>query len=129
MTVQVLDSNGLVDTTSTATVSLAIGTNPGGGTLSGTTAVAAVAGVATFSNLSINNGGTGYTLTASISTPSLSATSTAFNITGGLLDHFKVEKTGGGAIGTQAAGTAFSLRITAQDVNNNTVTRLPRRRR
>ena len=122
VSVQVLDSNGLVDTTSTATVSLAIGTNPGGGTLGGTTSVAAVAGVATFSNLSINNGGTGYTLTASISSPSLSVTSNPFNITGGALDHFKVEKSGGGAIGTQAAGTAFSLRITAQDVNNNTVT-------
>ena len=41
---------------------MAIGTNPGGGTLSGTTTVAAVAGVATFSNLSINKAGTGYTL-------------------------------------------------------------------
>jgi len=122
VTVQVLDSNGLVDTTSSATVNMAIGTNAGGGTLSGTTSVAAVAGVATFSNLSINNAGTGYTLTASITTPSLSATSSTFNITGGALDHFKVEKTGGGAIGTQVAGTAFGLRITAQDVNNNTVT-------
>ena len=46
-------------------MTLAIGTNPGGGTLSGTTTVAAVNGVATFSNLSINKVGTGYTLTAS----------------------------------------------------------------
>ena len=44
---------------------MAIGTNPGGGTLSGTTTVAAVAGVATFSNLSIDKVGNGYTLTAS----------------------------------------------------------------
>ena len=43
---------------------MAIGTNPGGGTLSGTTTVAAVSGVATFANLSIDKAGSGYTLTA-----------------------------------------------------------------
>ncbi|MGD0020639.1 MAG: hypothetical protein ABSD62_15470, partial [Candidatus Limnocylindrales bacterium] len=65
--------------TSSATVTIAIGTNPGGGTLSGTTSVAAVAGVATFSNLSINLPGTGYTLSAT-STGLTSATSSAFDI-------------------------------------------------
>ena len=48
---------------------MAIGTNPGGGTLSGTSPVAAVAGVATFTNLSIDKAGTGYTLTASVGRP------------------------------------------------------------
>src|SRR2546426_8310301 len=43
-------------------VLVAIGTNPGSGTLSGTTTVAAVAGMATFNGLSINKVGTGYTL-------------------------------------------------------------------
>ena len=118
VTVQILDSNGLVDTTnSTASVSLAI---TGGGTLSGTTPQTAVNGVATFNDLSIAAGGT-YTLTAT-SGPLTLATSSSFSISGGTLDHFKVEKSGGGAIGTQTAGTAFNLRITAQDVNNNTVT-------
>ncbi len=51
-----------------------------GGTLSGTLTVASARGVATFSNLSVNNAGTGYTLTAAA--PLLtSATSAAFNIT------------------------------------------------
>src|SRR5207248_1552050 len=54
------------------------GTNPSIGTLSGTKTVAAVAGVATFSGLSIDKAGTGYTLTA---TGAGSTTSTAFNIT------------------------------------------------
>ena len=40
-------------TTSTANVTIALGTNPAGGTLSGTTTVAAVNGVATFSDLSL----------------------------------------------------------------------------
>jgi len=80
VTVLVQDSQGNTVTSSTATVTLAIGTNPGGGTLAGTTSQAAVAGVATFSTLSINAAGTGYTLTAA-SAGLTSATSAAFNIT------------------------------------------------
>jgi hypothetical protein len=73
-------SAGTVDTTFVNTVSVAFGANPGGATLSGTAAVPAVAGVATFSNLSINNAGTGYTLIGAA--PSLtSATSATFNVT------------------------------------------------
>ena len=48
----------------TGTVTVAIGTNPAGGNLSGTKTIIAVGGVATFSDLSINRNGTGYTLTA-----------------------------------------------------------------
>ena len=69
VTVAVEDANGNVETSDNATtVSLAIGTNPGGGTLTGGSAVTVAAGIATFSGLSINKTGTGYTLTAS-STP------------------------------------------------------------
>jgi len=84
VTVAVEDANGNIETGDhTTTVSLAIGTNPGSGTLTGGAAVAVVAGVATFSGLSINNAGTGYTLTAS-STPNYSpATSSPFNIAAG----------------------------------------------
>ncbi|MCX7175580.1 MAG: hypothetical protein NT159_16965 [Proteobacteria bacterium] len=80
ITVLIQDSANNTITASTATVTLAIGVNPGGGTLAGTTSVAAVAGVATFSNLSINSVGTGYTLTAA-SSGLTGATSSAFNIT------------------------------------------------
>ena len=58
------DPFGNADATYNGNVTVAIGTNPGSGTLSGTLTVAAVNGVATFSNLSINKAGTGYTLTA-----------------------------------------------------------------
>src|SRR2546428_50174 len=64
VTVNVAVPSDNTDTSSTASVTIAIGTNPAGGTLSGTLTVVAVAGVATFSNLSINNPGTGYTLVA-----------------------------------------------------------------
>jgi hypothetical protein len=72
-------SAGTVDTTFVNSVTVAIGANPGSATLSGTTTVPAVAGVATFSNLSINNSGTGYTLTAAAPTLT-SATSATFNV-------------------------------------------------
>src|SRR5207245_2480359 len=89
VTVRVQDKNGNVVTTgagSTASVTVAIGTNPSSGTLSGTLTQTAVSGVATFNNLSINKAGNGYTLTASstVSGVSLiSATSNSFNITTG----------------------------------------------
>lgn len=82
VTVAVEDASGNVVTSDNADqVSLAIGTNPAGGTLSGGTAVTVASGIATFSGLSISAAGTGYTLTAS-STPAYTpATSAAFNIT------------------------------------------------
>src|SRR5439155_523880 len=46
-----------------SSVTVALGANPGGGTLAGTTSVTAASGVATFSTLSINKAGVGYTLT------------------------------------------------------------------
>lgn len=68
-------SGNIVDSSYTANVTIAIGTNPGSGTLSGTVTIAAVSGVATFSGLSINNSGTGYTLTAT--SGSLTGTTTS----------------------------------------------------
>ena len=69
MTVRVLDANdNMVTTDSTTKVTLAIGTNPGGGTLTGDGQVTVSGGIATFSGLSINKTGTGYTLAASDTT-------------------------------------------------------------
>jgi hypothetical protein len=82
VTILVEDSLGNVVTSDSSNVTVTIGNNPGSGTLSGTATVAAVRGVATFNNLSINNAGGGYTLVAtdSISGSQLTVTSTAFNI-------------------------------------------------
>lgn len=82
VTVRVVDAAGTTITSFTGNVSLAIGTNPGGGTLAGTTTVAAVGGVATFSNLRIEQAGAGYTLAAS-ATGLTGATSAPFSITPG----------------------------------------------
>lgn len=83
--VEARDAGGNVVTNFTGSVMIAFGTNPvtpGGATLSGTTAANAVAGVATFSNLSINKPGT-YTFVASILSPSVSQTSDQFVISAG----------------------------------------------
>ena len=58
------DVNGNVATAFTGTIIVTLGSNPGGGMLSGSTSAAAVAGVATFSGLSVNRPGVGYTLFA-----------------------------------------------------------------
>src|SRR5207302_11222218 len=78
VTVLSLAAFGNVATGFTGTVAIALGNNPGGSTLSGTTPVAAVSGVATFF-VSLNKAGTGYTLTASASGFTL-VTSTPFDI-------------------------------------------------
>jgi hypothetical protein len=66
VTVRILDAGGNV-TTSTLTVTIAIGANPGGATLGGTLSRGAVGGIATFSALTISVPGVGYTLEASAS--------------------------------------------------------------
>jgi len=60
--VTILDAIGNRVTNATNIVIIAIGTNPAAGTLAGTLSVAAVNGIATFPNLSIDNVGSGYTL-------------------------------------------------------------------
>ncbi|HEY6808988.1 MAG TPA: hypothetical protein VI160_09400 [Gemmatimonadales bacterium] len=71
---------GVTDTGYSGFVTLAIGTNPAGGTLSGTVSVSAIAGVATFTDISIDSAGTGYTLVAT-SGSLTQRISSAFNIT------------------------------------------------
>jgi uncharacterized repeat protein (TIGR01451 family) len=82
VTVRAVDNAGTTVTSFTGNVTIAIGANPGGGTLSGTTTVAAVGGVATFGNLSIQRSGSGYTLAASASGLT-GATSALFNVNPG----------------------------------------------
>jgi hypothetical protein len=82
MQVSAQDAFGNLATGFTGTITLAIGTNPGGGTLGGTTAVGAVNGVATFSTVSIDKSGVGYALTANAA--GLTGTSSvSFTVSGG----------------------------------------------
>jgi hypothetical protein len=113
VTVRVLDAYGnLVTGDNTDQVTLAIGTNPAGGTLSGTTTVTVSRGVATFSDLSINNAGTGYTLVATSSSGTLTgATSSAFNVAAGgtVIEDFET----GGSWNVTGSGFVNAYRSTA----------------
>lgn len=85
--VAITDAGGNVVTTgasSTKTITLALGVNPGGGVLTCTGGLSkvAVAGIATFAGCAISKAGVGYTLVAS-SSGLTSATSTAFNVASG----------------------------------------------
>jgi len=60
---------------------VSIGTNPSGGTLSGTLTETVSGGIATFSDLSIDLVGDGYTLHATIGGSLLDIDSNAFRIT------------------------------------------------
>lgn len=76
------DDLGNIDAAFTSGITVALGSNPGGGTLGGTKTVRAFHGVAVFSDLSLDQVGKGYTLTASASGLT-GATSAPFNITMG----------------------------------------------
>jgi hypothetical protein len=109
VTVRAVDGNGATVTSFTGNVTMAIGTNPGGGTLSGTTTVAAVSGVATFGNLSINRAGSGYTLTAAAS-----------GMTGGTSVPFSI--TPGPASGATSTITASPTSVPADGSSSSTIT-------
>jgi len=115
------DASGNTVTGYTGLITVAIGTNPSGGTLSGTTSVNAVSGVATFSTLSINNAGTGYTLTASASGLT-GATSTSFNITAPPPPPATNLAFTTQPQSTQAGQTMPAVKVTARDASGNVVT-------
>jgi hypothetical protein len=77
--VAVRDTLGNTDPNFAGTVSVALGANPSGAFLNGTTTVAAASGVAGFGDLSVSKVGSGYTLVATAS-GATAATSAAFAI-------------------------------------------------
>ena len=64
MTVAAEDALGNVATSFVGSITAALATNPGSSSLGGTLTVSTTGGVATFSGLTLNNAGTGYTLRA-----------------------------------------------------------------
>src|SRR5207249_2073182 len=116
------DAQGNLVSAFAGSVTVALGTNPSGGTLAGTTTVTAAGGVATFGTLSVDKVGSGYTLAAAAPfQPALTgATSTPFDISPGQAAQllFTVQPTGttAGAVITPA------VRVTARDAQGNTAT-------
>jgi hypothetical protein len=79
VTVEVLDANAALVTSSTASVSVAFGNNPSAATLGGTTTQPTAGGIASFADLAVDQAGNNYTLTAS-SAGITSTTSSAFAV-------------------------------------------------
>jgi hypothetical protein len=111
--VEILDGSGNVVTTSTAPITVGFSSNPGSGSLSGTTTVSASAGVASFSDLSISAPGIGYALLAS-SSGIAPATSTPFPIYGSIGGC--AASCSGSASGKSTAGSVTTSSGTAGDL-------------
>ncbi|XXF79957.1 hypothetical protein P2318_09465 [Myxococcaceae bacterium GXIMD 01537] len=117
--VVVTDSQGNRVAGSSASVTMGLGNNPGGGTLGGTTLATASDSVARFDALSLTRSGTGYTLVAS--SPGLaSATSAAFTVRPGAAQALAFEAQPSNV----AAGTPISpsVRVSVRDSFGNVVT-------
>ncbi len=117
--VEIEDVLGNRVTTATNTITLAILANPGGGTLSGTVAVSAAGGVASFSTLTIDKAGTGYTVQATAGGLTAAA-SLSFDVTAGAAHHlaFSVQPSNTVAV----AAITPAVRVEVQDQSDNLVT-------
>src|SRR5512143_2672786 len=82
VTVEARDAGGNLTSTFSGNVTIALQANPGSGVLSGTLTQAAVAGVATFNDLSLDKAANGYTLRVT-SGALTAATSVTFNVSAG----------------------------------------------
>ncbi len=119
VTVAVQDASGNTVSSATTRIAIVIDANPAGGTLSGGTTVAAVGGVATFSSLSLDKAGTGYTITAAAAGLTW-ATSAAFNVTAGAASKLAFTAQPSSTM----AGSAIlpAVAVTVQDASGNRVT-------
>jgi len=115
--VAALDATGNTVTGFTGSVTLAIGTNPSGGTLTGGGPVAAVSGVATFSAVKIDKPGTGYTLTATSGTLT-GGPSSAFNITAPPPPPNQTPSVNAGGDQSVFLGVVYSLNASFTDPDN-----------
>ncbi|MHC5541812.1 carboxypeptidase-like regulatory domain-containing protein, partial [Singulisphaera rosea] len=109
MTVTVKDANGNLVPNYSGLVTLALATNPGNGTLSGTLTVQAVNGVATFTGLSLNKVAGGYLIQATASglASAMSSAITVTSVATQLVFTYQPNVVYGG----------FGLAVTALDAN------------
>ncbi len=115
LSVAVESPDGSLVTGATGTITVSLGQHPGGASLGGTLTATINQGIATFSGLTIDQAGTGYTLTLSGSGLG-SATSSSFNIVPAGAARL--------ALATQpptslAAGAGFGLSVDVEDAYGN----------
>jgi hypothetical protein len=115
------DAAGGIATTYDGTITITIATNPTGGVLGGTRSVAAVGGVASFSDLQIDRAGAGYRLSAA-ATALTGATSAAFDVTAPPAQATKLAFTVEPGATMTGDAIAPPVQVTAQDASGATAT-------
>src|SRR5512143_3615594 len=119
--VTVRDAFGNTATGFNGSVTLALGTNPGGAVLSGTATRSATAGVATFDDLSLDKAGTGYTLTAAAA-GATGATSNPFGVGAGVVSASQsTVAVAPGAIVASSGSSAATATVVARDAFGNPI--------
>ncbi len=118
--VSIEDVGGNPVSTATGSITLAVGTNPGGTLACTTNPLNTSGGTASFAGCKITGKAGTYTLTAS-ATGLIQATSSTFSITAGSATQLAFTTEPGGSV---AAGTAFTTQpvVTVEDANGNAVT-------
>jgi hypothetical protein len=120
--VTIEDAEGNTVASASNSITLAIGTNAGGGTLTvAANPLAASSGAATFSGVAINKTGTGYTLTAA-ATGLTTATSSTFNVTAATASQLVFTTQPSGGQGGLAWASFGQPVVTVEDTYGNTVT-------
>ena len=115
--VSIEDAFGNVETTDAAPVTISLAGSPGGATLGGTLAAMASQGVASFSGLTIDQAGAGYTLAAdSAGLPSVTSSSITVAPTAPAQLVITAQPPA-----TLTAGAGFGLAVTVGDVFGNPV--------
>src|SRR5207249_3135064 len=112
--VTALDPAGNPVPSFTGNVSVVLGNNPGGSTLGGTTTVAAVNGVASFSTLTLDKTGTSYWLTAT-ATGLNSGTSSVFSITPGTATQLAFSQQPGTTVANRLITPAVKVRARSEE--------------
>ena len=115
LTVTAEDSSGNVDSSFDGTVTLAMANNPGGATLGGTLTETATNGVATFSDLTLDKAGTGYTLQASAD-GELPVTTSSIDVTPAAASQLVITTQPPGGV---LVGAGFGLVVSAEDPFGN----------
>ena len=111
MVVSAEDGLGNIDTTYDGPITLTLSTNPGGATLGGTLEIGTTNGIATFSDLTLNELGDAYRILAA-ATGLNSATTASFDVTAPPATHLVLATPPPSEL---AAGVGFGLVVNAED--------------
>ncbi|MDR3637598.1 MAG: hypothetical protein P4L84_27580 [Isosphaeraceae bacterium] len=115
LVVEAEDGSGDLDTSYNGPVTVALATNPGGATLASTLTVNASAGVASFTGLSLDKAGAGYTL--GVTSGSLAfATTNAVTVTAAPATQLVITTPPPSSV---TSGGAFALVVEAEDAAGN----------